>query len=139
LLRLHELLQKPPTFIFPPPFNRNGSGPRGPPPGLSAELGVTIPSCDDPTLLIELRLDAVRLAVEVEFMVPLREGMALPNPPPPPPMLPPPIDESIVSERSRSNTPEKASEKEALCGVDGTVACTAGPRAALCGVMGNCI
>lgn len=35
--------------------------------------------------------------------------------------------------------PLNAALKDALWGVDGTVAWTAGPRAALCGVMGSCI
>lgn len=49
----------------------------------------------------------------------------------------PPIEMKAFA---RSNTlPLKACANDALCGVAGTVAWTAGPRAALCGVIGICM
>lgn len=60
--------------------------------------------------------------MDMLFMVPVRANGR-------PPMA--------IKASARSKTlPAKALAKEALCGVDGTVACTAGPRAALWGVMG---
>ena len=44
--------------------------------------------------------------------------------------------DSKVSARSKT-LPLNIALNEALCGVDGTVACTAGPNAALCGVIGS--
>ncbi len=59
------------------------------------------------------------------FIVPVRD------------MDSPPMD---INASARSKTfPLNALAKDAFCGVDGTVAWTAGPRAALCGVIGICI
>jgi hypothetical protein len=71
-------------------LSRKGSGP-----GLRAEDGVSIPSCEERVLLIEFRL-----AVEVEFIVPVRD------------IDRPPIE---MSASARSNTlPVKAAANEAL-------------------------
>lgn len=61
--------------------------------------------------------DMVKLAAELFVIVPLRD------------IERPPID---MRASARSKTPPlKAEAKEALCGVEGTVAWTAGPNAAL--------
>lgn len=69
--------------------------------------------------------DMVKLAAELFVIVPFRDIES------------PPI---LIRASARSKTlPLNAAANEALWGVDGTVAWTAGPRAALWGVIGSCM
>lgn len=98
----------------------------GPELGLSIDDEVVLPSWEDNVLLMELteltELMELRLVLDVEFIVPVRD------------MEIPPM-EMRASARSKT-LPLNAEANDALCGVDGTVAWTAGPKAALCGVIG---
>jgi hypothetical protein len=79
--------------------------------GLRIEEGVIVPSFEP----------------SVEVIVPFREDITDPDPL---------FIDSSASARSKT-LPVNMELYDALCGVDGTVACTAGPSAALWGVIGS--
>lgn len=101
------------------PLRRSGVGPRGPWEPMIDD-GVCIPSSEDMDESDERELKPI-----CPLIMPFR-----------------PIEMPGLAMRAsaRSNTfPWKADAKELLCGVVGTVACIAGPRAALWGVIGICV
>ena len=79
--------------------------------GLRIEEGVIVPSFEP----------------SIEVIVPFREDTTDPDPL---------FIDSSASARSKT-LPVNMELYDALCGVDGTVACTAGPSAALWGVIGS--